>query len=81
MNETENTNTPTPEPVFVSFKGDGNAVITGIPARHLTKADWDELSDDQRQHALASGLYEPANVQPAPVFEPLADEPQEQEAN
>ena len=43
--------------VFAEFRGDGNAEIVGIPKRNLSEADWNELTDEQHQHAFNSGLY------------------------
>jgi len=43
---------------MVNYLGDGSAWINGIPARDLTAEDWAELTEAQKAHALASGLYQ-----------------------
>lgn len=43
---------------MVNYLGDGNAWIDGIPARDLTADEWAELTEAQKAHALASGLYQ-----------------------
>lgn len=53
--------------MHIKFKGDGSAEIIGIPARDLSESDWNELTDSQRAHALASGLYEVVAPAASPV--------------
>lgn len=38
------------------YTGNG-AFLQGVPARDLTKQEWDALSADQRGAALSLGLY------------------------
>ena len=42
----------------VRFQDDGVSFIYGVPARDLTADEWHALSDEERSHLLASGLYE-----------------------
>lgn len=55
---------------MVNYLGDGSAWIDGIPARDLTAEDWAELTEAQKAHALASGLYTQA---PTVVAQPDAE--------
>jgi len=36
----------------------GGGFLHGIPARDLTVDEWQALSDEQRETAVASGLYQ-----------------------
>ena len=42
---------------MVNYLGDGSQWINGIPARDLTVDEWAELSEADKAHAIASGLY------------------------
>lgn len=44
-------------PVFVRYRGDG-AVFIGVPARDLTKEEFDNLDPLQRRDVLAETIYE-----------------------
>lgn len=61
----------------MQYIGDGSAWVDGIPARDLTNDEWAALTDDQRLHAVASGLYESeaveAAIADAAQIEPVAD--------
>ena len=41
----------------VKYLGDGSQYIEGVPARALTRAEWDALRANLRALALATGLY------------------------
>lgn len=45
------------EPTYARFAAPEGYFISGIPARDLTRAEWDELSEELRTLALGSGLY------------------------
>jgi hypothetical protein len=45
------------EPEMIRYLGDGSAYVEGIPARDLTRDEWDRLRADLRERALATGLY------------------------
>lgn len=40
------------------FRGDRNHFVDGVPARNLSEADWAALTDEAREEATASNLYE-----------------------
>lgn len=42
----------------VRYLGDGSQYIEGVPARDLTREEWERLRPDLRERALATGLYE-----------------------
>jgi len=66
---------------MIHFKGEfdeqGNplAFINGIPARDLTTDEWAALSEAQRTHAAASGLYDVPAATPQPEQELPAPQP------
>lgn len=43
--------------IFARYVGDGRFIF-GVPARDLSRPDFDALTDDQKANVLASGLYE-----------------------
>jgi hypothetical protein len=45
--------------VKIKFKGHiFGEYVTGIPARDLSPAEWEGLTEDQRQTAIKCGLYQ-----------------------
>lgn len=46
-----------PEPIYAHFSGAGDVFIGGIPARDLTKSEWDALHPILQTAALATQLY------------------------
>jgi len=63
---TENPAAPPEQPAWLFVAGylaDGRPArfLRGVPARDLTQAEIDTLTDDQRERAMTSGLYRPAN--------------------
>ena len=44
--------------ILVRFLGGDTHFIQGIPGRDLTAEDWEELTPDQQEKALALNLYE-----------------------
>lgn len=46
-----------PEPPYARFAGDGSMFFGGVPARNLSRAEWDAIPDRVREAALATGLY------------------------
>lgn len=46
-----------PEPPYARFAGDGSVFFGGIPARDLSRAEWDAIPGAVREAALATGLY------------------------
>jgi len=46
-----------PEPPYARFAGDGSMFFGGIPARDLSRAEWDAIPGAVREAALATGLY------------------------
>ena len=42
--------------IYATYIGDG-AFVNGVPARDLTKAEWDELTAEQRKAAVDLKLY------------------------
>jgi hypothetical protein len=42
---------------MITYKGNGE-FVSGVPARDLTEAEWEQLSKEQKKAALDSGLYE-----------------------
>lgn len=42
---------------MIRYTGDGAAYVEGIPARDLTRAEWDRIRPDLQALALATGLY------------------------
>lgn len=83
--------TETPEPPAedaeepaATYQGDGGHFIVGVPARDLTKAEYDALTDEQREAVLttrdtAGGLlYDVAGEeQPETPAEPESEAPAE----
>ncbi len=51
---------PEPEPIFVRYIGDGAHYLAGIPARDMTRAEWDALGELEQKRALdvKPALYE-----------------------
>lgn len=41
----------------VQYLGDGSSYVEGVPARDLTRTEWQGLRGDLRDLALATGLY------------------------
>jgi hypothetical protein len=44
----------------IAYTYTGNGFLSGVPARHLTKEEYDSLSDAQKESVRKSGLYETA---------------------
>jgi hypothetical protein len=57
--------------VVMRWKGDGSAYIPGAPMRDIQPDEWNELTEDVRLAAQASGLYTADAVEatPAPATE------------
>lgn len=49
--------TPAPEPPYAHWVGTADSFIGGIPARDLSRAEWDALPDVLREAALHTQLY------------------------
>lgn len=52
---------------FLGTVGEGvvQEYIEGVPARNLTRGEWEALRSDQRERALATALYfDPLEMQP-----------------
>jgi hypothetical protein len=47
-----------PEKMKALYRGDGSAFYAGIPARHLTRDEYDALDETQRALLRGSDLYE-----------------------
>ena len=45
-----------PEPIAARYVGAG-AFLQGMPARDVTVAEWEALTEDQRALGVALGLY------------------------
>ncbi len=43
--------------IYAEFKGGAN-YLPGIPARDLSKADWDALSKEDQEASIALGIHE-----------------------
>lgn len=43
--------------IFAKYLGDGSAYVEGIPARDLTRDEWERIRPDLRELAVATGLY------------------------
>jgi hypothetical protein len=43
---------------YAHYTGDGSTYVTGIPARDMTRDEWDGIRDDLKALALGMGLYE-----------------------
>lgn len=59
---------PKPFAVFrggADERGEPLAFIPGVPARDLTQAEWETLTDEQRQTCLTTNLYDVAGEIPA----------------
>lgn len=52
--------------IYATYIGNG-AFVNGVPTRDLTKAEWDELTAEQRKAAVDLKLYR--------VNSPARDEP------
>ena len=68
----------------MKYMGQFGAYIHGIPARDLTPDEWNELTEAQRKHAIASGLYVPLDgvpvstpIEPTPFAQPVLRQAQE----
>jgi len=48
----------------MKYKGDGTQSIPGVPMRDLTPAEWDNLSEQQKEECLKTDLYQAAKVAP-----------------
>jgi sugar/nucleoside kinase (ribokinase family) len=64
------------------YQGDGSQFVSGVPARDLTRAEYDALSDEQREAVLTTRdsagalLYDvEGEDQPAPPAEAEAEAP------
>ncbi len=42
---------------FIQYLGDGTNYVEGVPARNLTRDEWNALREERRAYALATGLY------------------------
>jgi hypothetical protein len=60
------------EPPYARFVGGEGTFYGGIPARNLTRAEWDELPLFLQQAAIATQLYEVPPAAKAAVTKALA---------
>jgi hypothetical protein len=48
------------QPIRYRYTGDGTTYVEGVPARDLTRAEWNALTAEQKKAVRSSGLYERA---------------------
>lgn len=63
--------------VGVQYLGDGTNYVEGVPARGLTREEWQAVSADLKALALATGLYH----DPLAGSEPVKSDGRRRKAN
>lgn len=56
--------------IHVRYVGNGSSFVIGVPQKDLSEEEWTELSEQVKELAISSGVYQ--IVQKQEVFQDLA---------